>query len=415
MEVENGISNKLKDYFSFRLERNTLLIILISSIGFFIWFYGFALFGPIQLEYLNNLNTLTIEKGRVMQFFLVFMSISSVVSGIVINRTSKKQIFLRIAAILASVLTMSLNWISDFTLILPISAMLGISAGLYLVALGTSFSDYVSPEDRGRIMGLIIACSIPLGYLFLIMNEFLANSYQIIGVSCLLFSTLLVALLKPKDVEISERDARRNRGMGTKQSLLYSIPFFLFYLVVGVLLSIVFPTIQNNVSPSTFYLYFSIPLIIASLFGGNMLDMSGRKFPLIVGLAFTGISLAILGVVDINYSYLTIIPLAIGFSIVTSSSFIIWGDLAPMKGRGTYYGLGIGLLALAVLIGLTTTGTVFGNVSEGRMKSYLFYSAVSLFLCIPPIIAADDALPKEVIEKRQLEEHLRKAQERIKK
>ena len=98
MEVESGISSKLKDYFSFRLEQKSLLIILFSSIGFFIWFYGFALFGPIQLEYLNNLNTLSIEKGRIMQFFLVFMSISSVISGIVINRTSKKQIFLRIRA-----------------------------------------------------------------------------------------------------------------------------------------------------------------------------------------------------------------------------------------------------------------------------------------------------------------------------
>ena len=412
MTVENSFIDNIKDYFSFRLEKNQLNVILISSIGFFIWFYGFAFFGPVMLDYLISLNTLTIEKGMVMQLFLIFMALSSAVTGYVINKTQKKQIFQRIAAILGSALTFSLYMLTDIVTIFPVSIILGISTGMYLTSWGTSFADYTAPEDRGRIMAIVIAISIPLGYLFHILKTVIPIKYEILVSGGLLLSTLFVFILKPVDIEIKERDARRSRGMGTKQTVLYSIPFFLFYIVVGVLLSIVFPTIQNSVPNTVFYLSLSIPTLLGALFGGEMLDSRGRKFPLIVGLALTGLSLAILGVLDITYAFYPLIPLAIGFSIVSSTGFVVWGDIAPMKNRGLYYGLGIGLLAFAVLVGLGSTGTVFGSVSESKMKSYLFSSAVALFLCIPPIIASEDSLPKELIEKRQLEEHIKKARDR---
>ncbi len=108
-----------------------------------------------------------------------------------------------------------------------------------------------------------------------------------------------------------------------------------------------------------------------------------------------------------------IIPLAVGYAMVTVSSFIIWADLAPTKSRGLYYGLGFGLMAGAMSLGLIGVGTTFGSVSVSQINSYMLYSSVAIFLCIPPLIQAEDALPMEVIEKRQMEEHLRRARRRM--
>ena len=58
-------------------------------------------------------------------------------------------------------------------------------------------------------------------------------------------------------------------------------------------------------------------------------------------------------------------------------------------------------------------GGSFGSISVSRLRSFMFFSAVALFLCIPPLILAEDALPKEIIEKRQMEEHLKRARERM--
>jgi hypothetical protein len=66
-------------------------------------------------------------------------------------------------------------------------------------------------------------------------------------------------------------------------------------------------------------------------------------------------------------------------------------------------------MAGGLLIGLMGVGTTFGSVAEREIKNFMLYSSVALFLCIPPLIQAEDALPQEVIEKRQMEQHMRRA------
>jgi MFS family permease len=391
-------------------------MILVTVIGYLVWLFAFPLFGPVLSVYLGEMRALAIEKGRVLQIFFLLMAISSAGSGYLIDKTGRRTVFIWGSAVLGAILTVVLVFFNDVLMVFPVMAVLGIAAGISPAAWGTFFADYTAPEDRGRIMGLCVALSIPLAYIFLVTGALNVAGFQNFGliiVGVLLLITVSTIALQPKDVEISERDARRSRGAGTRQIILYSIPIFLFYTVVGVLYSTVFPTIQDNIDHILFYLMWAIPVLLGGLYGGVQLDMRGRKFPMIIGLAITGVSLAFLGVLGIRQGSFAIITLAIGYSIVTISSFIIWSDLAPMKGRGTHYGLGFGLIGIALLIGLMVSGGGFGSISESRIRNFMFFSAVSLFLCIPPLIVAEDALPKEVIEKRQMEEHLKRAREKM--
>lgn len=408
--------DNIKDNFSVIIDRNTLITILVTVIGYLVWLMAFPLFGPVMASYLGDMRALAIEKGRVLQIFLLLMTISSIAIGYLIDKTGRRTVFIWISAVLGSILTIGLVFVDDVFLVFPLMALLGIVAGISPAAWGTFFADYTAPEDRGRIMGLCVALAVPISVGPILTGSIsLGNfdNFELIVAGLIYLLSISSILLKPKDKEISEREARRSRGAGTRQLLLYSAPIFLFYIVLGVLLSSVFPTIQDNVNADRFYLMWGAPVLLGALFGGIQLDTRGRKFPMIVGLAITGVSLAVLGVLGIRQGFTSIITLAIGYSIVSVSSFIIWSDLAPMKSRGLYHGLGFGLMSIALLIGLMVSGGSFGSISVSRLRSFMFFSAVALFLCIPPLIVAEDALPKEIIEKRQMEEHLKRARQKM--
>jgi ACR3 family arsenite efflux pump ArsB len=70
-------------------------------------------------------------------------------------------------------------------------------------------------------------------------------------------------------------------------------------------------------------------------------------------------------------------------------------------------------MASALLLGQFITGTAFGNVSASTINQYTLFSSVALFLGIPLLIVAEEALPKEVIERRQMEEYLSDVQKKF--
>jgi MFS family permease len=412
-----SFSERLRDYFVVRIDRKSFLVIFISVLGYLVWLLAFPLFGPIMANYLDGMRVLAIEKGRVMQIFLLAMMVSSFVIGYVIDLMLRRTIFIWISAVIGSVLTYVFLWVNDILLLFPVVLVLGVFAGICPVAWGTFFADNSSPEDRGRIMGLSVALSMPISYLFLMfrpMSEGTSN-IEFVVIGSIFLVTLVTVLLRPQDKTEEIRKARRRGGAGMKQTAFYAVPVFLFYIVVGVLLSIVFPTIQDNVGIGIFYITWGIPFIFGAVVGGVLLDSYGRKFPMIVGLAITGVSLAVLALIGIRNGFVSIFTLAVGFSIVTVASFIIWADLAPINSRGLHYGLGFGLMAGAMTLGLMGVGTSFGSVPFREINNFMLYSSVALFLCIPPLIQAEDALPKEIIDRRQMEEHLRRARRQLKK
>ncbi len=131
-----------------------------------------------------------------------------------------------------------------------------------------------------------------------------------------------------------------------------------------------------------------------------------------MGLAVTGISLAAFGIFGIRLGYVFIVPLAVGYSSITCLSFTVWADLAPAQSRSLYYGIGSGLMSFAMMVGLLSVGSIFGSVSATQIKGHILFSSVALFLCIPPLIVVEEALPKELIEQRRFQEYLEQARKK---
>jgi MFS family permease len=398
----------LARYFQLRIDKSTLAVISILLIVYLTWLFAFPQFGPILKEFFNRFEALSIDKGKWIMLFFAALSFSSLATGYILDKTNKRIIPILIATPIVSLLTISFLWLkfdSAFLFAIP----LGLAAGVIPVALGAYFADHTLPEDRGRIMGISIGVTMLISQIFLVTGPINIGStlnIEIIIIGSWLLLAFVTLGFKPKE-KIQEPSALKPRkGPPTKQVVLYAIPVFLFYLVAGILLSIVFPTIQYQISSSSFYLIWAIPSMIGAIFAGIQFDFRGRKFPTIIGLAITGVSVAILGIIGVSLAYLILIPLAIGFSFVTVSSLIIWADLAPARSRGLFYGIGFALITASQMVGLILAGTRFGSASTSQINAYMLFSSIALFLCIPPLLLAEEALPKELIEKRQLADYL---------
>jgi len=395
-------------YFKLRIDKPTFAILSIFITVYLTWLLAFPQFGPIIAGYFDGFKALSIDKGKWIMLFLASMIASNLASGFLVDKTRKRVIFILVSTLIASALTFSFVWLNIDAIFL-FSILLGLAAGLSPVAWGAYFADHTLPEDRGRIMGISIGLAIPSAQLFLVLGSLkigVTANLEMLIVGSWLLITFLALAFRPKEKTEEIASSKVRRGPTPKQITLYAIPIFLFYLVAGILLSIVFPTIQNNIGNEIFYLIWAIPFIFGAIFAGIQLDLRGRKFPTIVGLAITGVSLAVLGIMGLNSGYICIIPLAIGYSFVAISSFVIWADLAPARSRGLFYGAGLGLMASAQMLGLILTGTSFGMASASQINAYMLFSSVALFLCIPPLLLAEEALPKELIEKRQLLDYL---------
>jgi len=398
----------LSRYFRLRITKSNLAILLISIIVYLTWLFAFPLFGPILNSYFNGMQALSIEKGKWILLFLASMITSNLITGYVIDKTSKQVLFSLGSAVITSALTLVFITI-NFNDVYTFSILIGLAAGISPVAWGAYFTDKVSPEERGRVMGIAVGVMMPIAYLFIISDlfEFLSsieNKLLIIGIWLII--TFLTLAFRSKEKTEEAKTVKKRKSPKLKKIALYALPMFLFYLVSGILMSMVFPTLLDSVSTEIVYLIWALPFILGAIIGGIQLDLRGRKFPTMVGLAITGVSLAIFGILKINIGYIFIIPLAIGYAFVVVSSYIIWADLAPEKSGGTFYGFGFAIINGAQMIGLIIAGTSFGSVSSSQINLYMFFSAIALFICIPLLILAEESLPRSLIEKRQLLDYL---------
>ncbi len=383
---------------------------LPSIVGARAWLSAFPLFGSIFTVRLGGLGELAIEQGGVIQIFLFSMLASGSISGLIIDRVLRREIVIWVITFVASAFTYAYLWVNEFTVLFPASLFLGVVAGLVPVAWGAFFADNTSPEDRGKIMGLSVAASMPIAYIFLAYKP-IGDSLRalfIAIVSIYLLAMLAININFPGNPE-NKRGRRRGRVEIELNFFYYAAPIFLFYAVAGFLLSLGLPAIQGNVSNGLFTIAWALPFFFGAVLGGILLDGIGRKFPMIVGLAIIGVSLAMLGIVGTQLSFISIVPLAIGFAIVSTASFIIWADLAPARARAVHYGVGFSLMAIALIVGLMGVGTVLGGVNPSQINTYLLVCSGTIFLCIPPLLQVEDALPKEIIEQRKMRQYLERA------
>ena len=232
-------------YFKLRIGKQGLAILLISIVVYMTWIFAFPLFGPILNNYFNGFLALGIEKGKWILLFIAGLITSNLLTGFIIDRKPQKTAYILTSAIITAILTIIFSWI-QFQDVYTYSILIGLAAGIGSVAWGKFFSDNVSPEERGRVMGIAMGAMMPIAQLFLFLEPTETTSYnfQILIIGIWLFVTLLIIPFSGKNKDVTNEKPMKRKGHPPRQIILYSIPVFLFYVVSGILLAMVFPTIQ---------------------------------------------------------------------------------------------------------------------------------------------------------------------------
>jgi MFS family permease len=251
-------------YFRLRIDKGTFATLLLFIVVYLGWLLAFPLFGPINSNFFASLQALSVDKGKWMILFLASMVASSLFTGFLLDKVKKKLLIILLSTLIASLMTFAFAWI-DYSLVFLFSVLIGLTAGISPVAWGAYFADHTPPEDRGRVMGIMFGISMPLAQLFLIsqLSELgITVDMQLVIAGTWLLATFASLVFKQR--EKPGAVVARSKAAAPRQILLYGIPMFLFYVVAGILLSIVFPTMENQIGADKFYLIWAVPFVVGA-------------------------------------------------------------------------------------------------------------------------------------------------------
>lgn len=276
-----------------------------------------------------------------------------------------------------------------------------------LLAFFTYFWTLTSPEERGRVAGLIGFVSLPFYFIAIPVVagtlDFLAT---VILSSFLSLGALTIILLRPEKAMLTAKQDGKENYFEKRTVLFYLIPWIVFSLVNAILAKNYSLSISQQV-PSSFYLFLIglqvIGVVFGAVIGGIIADFFGRRLALALSLTLYGTSSAIAGLFQGNevfsLVYLTN-GLGWGFLFILYT-FVVWGDLANKGNCAKMYSIGLAIYYSAFGFGL-----LFPQMSQVPLVVSALASCLLIFLSNVPIILAPELLPSYFRERIKLKLHM---------
>jgi MFS family permease len=228
-----------------------------------------------------------------------------------------------------------------------------------------------------------------------------------------------VATLIPLHLDSFERDIQTSQPwgkvLGSKQTLLFLIPWVLISLNNGVLIFFDHnlpssPEFAEILTMGSYIMFIGISVF--GLISGFMADRSGRKQPLILGAMALGISYALVGISTTPFNLMLMMILSgAGWGFVTVIlQWVVFGDLAPKGSEEKYY-----VLALVVYPVFEAFFRFLEGILRVAISPSLIASVVSMvmFVSVLPLLFVPETLPDKMIKDRRFKEYLKKVIELV--
>jgi len=374
--------------FGFKTNKYTLIITSILSLTFFVWYYTFSYYA---LGF--------IASGDGQKFFLYNASFNFLASFTTVACSSfiRKVPGIRLWCISTLFGAVFLMFFHETILGLAIYLSLGPIFGICLLNFFTFFGDLTTPEERGRVAGLIVFFYLLFSSVILAFVR--TQSFHIIMAFCVFLSiiTLMIELkYLNKRVEFIKKVSVK---LKKRTLVLYLIPWIIFSLINGTTAK----TVSFHVLKSIIPLFLILQVVvgaIGAIVGGLISDFIGRKTPLAFALTLFGISSAISAFVKVsllaNFIY---ISTGLTWGILsTLYLFVVWGDLADNETYPYTYSLGLATFFIAMGIGALLTSEI--------LKISLFTASITnclvIFVSNISLILAPEILPSDFLEKTRL-------------
>lgn len=386
-------------------------VLLLNGVLFAVFFIFYYIFSFRILPEIIGQSSDALSTSQI--FFSLTIVGTMLSSGFLANKLMKMNVLLTSCAITSSV-TFLLIFIPNQILVWTSVFLVGVSFGIGQLAFFTHFWNTTSPEERGRIGGLIGFATLPVYYiidsLIVASGDFIT---MIILATMLSLAPLLALSIRHKKAvaDIAKEGSYPER----KTILYYAIPWIIFSLVNATFAKNIADGTSQVISAS---LYESLVVLqtIAALFGaliaGFIADFTGRRAALASSVTLYGISMALRGFIqDEPFFYAAFVAEGLAWGILlTLYSFVIWGDLSNKRTSTKIYSIGLMTFYLAAAIGRLNT-----PLTEISVVASAFAGCSLIFLSNLPIMAAPELLSSDFRDKIKMKMHIKTLKKTAKK
>ena len=328
--------------------------------------------------------------GNLMAIFLFIYALMSPFSGIIADRTNRKWLIVG-SLFIWSTVTYGMGLSTNFTQLLWLRGIMGLSEALYIPAALSLIADYHTGKTRSLAIGIhmtgLYAGQAIGGFGATIAAAYSWNlSFHWFGIIGILYAVVLSFFLKEKKIDYSKstnKQQETNYKIPLKKGLVMIFSMLPFWIILFYFAAPSLPGwATKNWLPTLFSESLNIPMsqagpistisialssFIGVIFGGILSDkwvqknIRGRVYTGAIGLALTIPSLIFLGY---GNSFITIIGAAllfgIGFGMFDANNMPILCQFVPQKLRATAYGF---MNTVGVLAGAGIT-SVLGRMTD---------------------------------------------------
>lgn len=345
--------------------------------------------------------------GYLMAVFLWIYGLMSPVSGIIADKTNRKWLIVGSLCVWSAV-TFVMGYATTFNQLYILRGIMGVSEALYIPAGLSLIADFHSSKTRSLAIGIHMT-GLYMGQALGGFGATIADSFSwqatfhIFGLIGVLYSVVLVFLLKEKKTAVEDLDSLRPamrtslfKGLGL---LFTNISFWiiLFYFAVpslpGWATKNWLPTLfaENlGIDMATAGPLSTITIAVSSflgvIFGGILSDkwvqknLKGRIYTSAIGLALTIPSLLLIG---FGHSLLHIMGAAFcfgfGFGMFDANNMPILCQFVSSKYRATAYGI---MNMTGVFAGAFITDLLGKSTDEGNLGNDFAMLAIIVFVAL---------------------------------
>lgn len=358
--------------------------------------------------------------GYLMAIFLWIYGFMSPVSGIIADKVSRKWLIVGSLGIWSAV-TFVMGYAATFDQLYVLRGIMGVSEALYIPAGLSLIADFHTSKTRSLAIGIHMT-GLYMGQALGGFGATIADSYSwqatfhVFGLAGVLYSVVLIFLLKDKKKAMEETDPLRPviktslfKGIGL---LFTNISFWiiLFYFAIPSLpgwatknwLPTLFAEnlgIEMTMAGPLSTITIAVSSFLGVIFGGILSDrwvqknLKGRIYTSAIGLALTIPSLLLIG---FGHSLLHIVGAAFcfgfGFGMFDANNMPILCQFVSSKYRATAYGIMnmTGVFAGAFVTDLLGKSTDEGNLgNDFAMLAGIVLIALAIQLCFLNPISSD--------------------------
>ncbi len=349
--------------------------ISVSLSAFFAFLVFYTLTATLPIYVLNDLGQKQSQVGLVITVFLISAVIIRPFSGIWLDTIGRRKILISSLAFFA-ITTFLYLIVNNFSGLLTLRFIQGISFGLATTALGTIVAEIIPPKRRGEGMSYFSSAMI-LAMVFgpflgiTLMNHF---SFSFLFLVCGIFGILSFVFGMTTNIpkqSISTKMPIRISNLIERKSLPISLTAAFISFGYSSIMS--FITLYANELgfveiASFFFIVYAVVVLMSRPFTGKLLDRKGENIIIYPGIIIFSIGLIVLGFSNIPSIFLlSAVLIGLGYgSIAPSFQTLAINTAAPArKGMATatyfmFFDIGIGLGSF--VLGIVTAKTSFHSM-----------------------------------------------------